>query len=368
MTDPQHSSPVSPARPARGEGNGSNPSGGAPARDRGHGQRLIAAFEAMEAFPALAASRNRLVALAGAQHPSSVQIANAIESDVALVISVMRLANNSGGPGEVETVRDAVDVLTPERILRLASRAETFDFFERAPVWNAAPERFRLHAVSVQRVAERLAVETGVRNRPRLLVIALLHDIGKLVLGHAYRSYPKEIHGDARTPEERLHREQRELGVDHALVGGVLARRWNLPQSIAAGIERHHADDASGDAALVRLADMLGHYVQGMPVSGRELKRAAGIAGLQAADLRRVLSDLPYPTSDRPKVPDPCPLSSREMDVLRLLSEGMVYKQIATELTLSTSTVRTHLHNIYSKLGAVDRAQAVLQASQRGWL
>ena len=38
------------------------------------------------------------------------------------------------------------------------------------------------------------------------------------------------------------------------------------------------------------------------------------------------------------------------------------------ELALSTSTVRTHLHNIYGKLGAVDRAQAVLIATERGWL
>ena len=46
--------------------------------------------------------------------------------------------------------------------------------------------------------------------------------------------------------------------------------------------------------------------------------------------------------------------------MLQRLAEGKVYKQIAHELTLSTSTVRTHLHNIYGKLGAVDRAQAVL--------
>ena len=54
--------------------------------------------------------------------------------------------------------------------------------------------------------------------------------------------------------------------------------------------------------------------------------------------------------------------------VLQRLAEGNVYKQIAHELTLSTSTVRTHLHNIYGKLGAVDRAQAVLIATERGWL
>ena len=70
--------------------------------------------------------------------------------------------------------------------------------------------------------------------------------------------------------------------------------------------------------------------------------------------------DLPYPTTGRPRQIDPCPLSSREVEVLKRLAEGKVYKQIALELSLSTSTVRTHLHNIYGKLGAVDRAQAVL--------
>ena len=42
--------------------------------------------------------------------------------------------------------------------------------------------------------------------------------------------------------------------------------------------------------------------------------------------------------------------------------------QIASELGLSTSTVRTHLHNVYGKLGAMDRAQAVLIATERGWI
>ena len=65
---------------------------------------------------------------------------------------------------------------------------------------------------------------------------------------------------------------------------------------------------------------------------------------------------------------EPCPLSARELAVLRPLAEGKVYKQIAHELGLSTSTIRTHLHNIYGKIGAVDRAQAVLMAAERGWL
>ncbi len=339
-------------------------------RNEGHGKRLTAAFEALEVFPALAESRNRLLALISEERPSIGDVVRAIESDVALVISVMRLANGLDSPrrGQVESVVGSVEVLSPEAVQRLAANAETFEFFERGKTWDAAPERFRLHAVAVQRAADRLAAAAGYAHRDRLLVTALLHDVGKLVLMHAYPGYPKQVHGPARTPEERLHYERRELGVDHALVGGVLARRWNLPKAVASAIERHHADDAQGDAAFVRLADMLAHYSQGSPVSSTELLRAARNVGFGPSELRAVLYDLPYPSNDRQRAVEPCPLSTRELDVLKRLAQGLVYKQIALELSLSTSTVRTHLHNIYGKLGAVDRAQAVLHATERGWL
>jgi putative nucleotidyltransferase with HDIG domain len=339
-------------------------------RPGGHGQRLTAAFEALERFPALSESRDRVLALVQEERPSAGDLVSAIESDVSLVIAVLRLANTVDGRarGRVESIVEAVDVLSVDAVNRLVQSTETFDFFERGTVWDAAPERFRLHAVAVQRAADRLAAQAGYQHRDRLLVTALLHDVGKLVLMQAYPGYPRQIHGAARTPEERIHQERRELGVDHALVGGVLARRWGLPSAVASAIERHHAEDADGDAAYVRLADMIAHYAQGAAVSPAELLRAAQAIGFGPSDLRTVLYQLPYETQQRPRSVEPCPLSTRELEVLKRLAQGMVYKQIAHELSLSTSTVRTHLHNIYGKLGAVDRAQAVLTATERGWL
>jgi putative nucleotidyltransferase with HDIG domain len=296
---------------------------------------------------------------------------SAVEADVALAVAVLRLANQVDGRsrGRVESAVKAVEVLSPHTVHSIASRARTFDFFERTAVWQGIPERFRLHAVATQRAADRLARELGYEQRDRLMVTSLLHDIGKLVLVHAYPGYPRQIHGDARTPEERIQRERRELGVDHALVGGVLARRWGLPKSIASVIERHHAEDCDGEAAIVRLSDMLAHYVFGGSISPSELLAVARVVGVKPADLRTVMYDLPLPTSGgRPRQIDPCPMSTREVDVLRRLAKGMVYKQIASELGLSTSTVRTHLHNVYGKLGAMDRAQAVLIATERGWI
>jgi putative nucleotidyltransferase with HDIG domain len=338
--------------------------------NEGHGRRLTAAFEALEAYPALAESRNRVLRLFTQEQPSTSEIVAAVESDVALAVAVLRLANQVEGRsrGRIESVVKAVEVLTPEAVQALASRARTFDFFERSGVWDVAPEQFRLHALATQRAADRLAGELNYGDRDRLMVTAMLHDIGKLVLIHAYPGYPAQVHGEARTPEERIQRERRELGVDHALVGGVLARRWGLPKSIASTIERHHSDDALEEGAYVRLADMLAHYGQGSPVSPAELLKAARRIGMNPPALRRVMYEMPYPQNGRQRQIDPCPLSEREQEVLRRLATGKVYKQIASELSLSTSTVRTHLHNIYGKLGAVDRAQAVLVATERGWI
>ena len=339
--------------------------------NEGHGRCLTVAFEALEAFPVLAESRNRVLRLFAQERPSTAEVVTAVESDVALAIATLRLANRVDGRtrGRVDSVVRAVSVLSPAAVQALASRARTFDFFERSGIWEGTPERFRLHGVATQRAADRLAAELGYEERDRLMVTSLLHDVGKLVLAHAYPGYPRQVHGDAKTPEERIHRERRELGVDHALVGGVLARRWGLPRTIASTIERHHGADADGEAALVRLADMLAHYGQGDAVSPSEMLACARTVGLGPAELRAVMYDLPYPAnSQRQRQLDPCPLSTREIEVLRRLGQGKVYKQIAHELALSTSTVRTHLHNIYGKLGAVDRAQAVLIATERGWI
>ena len=342
------------------------------ARDNeGHGRRLTAAFEALELFPALAESRNRVLRLVREEHTSAGDVVAAIESDVSLVIAVLRIANRTAAAKKtkISSVPKAVEAITPAGVEALAGRINTFDFFERIPGWDAAPERFRLHAVATQRAADRLAREVGYDDRDELLVSALLHDIGKLVLTHAYPGYPGQVHGEAQTPEERIHRERRELGVDHALVGGVLARRWGLPPRLATAIERHHSDEIEGEAALIRLADMLAHYTAGQPVEPARMLKVARTVDLSADQLRSVMYELPYPQQgEQRRQIDPCPLSAREVEVLRRLAEGKVYKQIALELSLSTSTVRTHLHNTYCKLGAVDRAQAVLLATQRGWL
>jgi len=357
--------------PNRQQSNGKVHSADASRRDGpapAPGARLAAAFEAVEKFPALIESRTRVMGAATAETARIGDLVEAVEADVALTIAVMRFANRSSGTGSVGGVPEAIEVLKPSGVLAIAGTAPVFDFFESNGGWELRPEQFRVHALATQQAAARIGREIGWENRDELAVASLLHDIGRLVISKLHPGRRTYFDATSRTPEQRLREERDQLGIDHALVGGVLARRWNVAPSIAVAIERHHAEDANGLAAIIATADMVAHYAQGEAVTAERLRESAQRCGLGSDGLRELLYELPYPREENQRVSEPCPLSARELDVLRHLSEGMVYKQIAGEMQLSVSTIRTHLHNVYGKIGAVDRAQAVLTARDRGWI
>jgi DNA-binding NarL/FixJ family response regulator len=147
----------------------------------------------------------------------------------------------------------------------------------------------------------------------------------------------------------------------------VLIRRWGRPDRIAEVVAHHHLPSAEGPAAIVALANQLVHYAHGDGVTPGEITGAARRAGIDARRLRSLMHELPG-ADERPRSVEPCPLSKAELVALRGLAGGHTYKELASKLGRSTSTIRTQLHNSYKKLGVRDRAQAVLLASERGWL
>ena len=319
-------------------------------------------------MPALAEARRRLLGLCDQQAPSPGEVAEAIEADTALAIAIMRAANNGDGPVRPHRRGPRGGRVAAGRGRRARSRpASRPTTSSTSPGTSSRHERFRRHAVAVRIGAERIGEMARLPQRDELAVAALLHDVGKLVLAELYGD-EQAFQAPGESPDERARRERRELGIDHALVGAVLVRRWGLPSIVAAAVERHHSADATGHAAAIRLADLIVHHAAGDPVSAESMREAAAALDIDEAALNALLFEFPHLGEPRRRASEPCPLSIREMDALRGLAEGKVYKQIAQELTLSVSTVRTHLHNVYRKIGAVDRAQAVLIARDRGWL
>ncbi len=332
------------------------------------GRRLAAAFDAASRMPALAESRSRVLRATDGERSSPAAIAEAIESDVALTTAVMRAAGDAAhAQGSTGGVRQAIEALGEPGVREVVASIKTYDPFESPNGTAGRYERFRRHAVATRHAADRIAELARLEEPDELAVAALLHDVGRLVMAEMYEQFD-QLDDRLIAPEERVRYERRELGIDHALVGAVLVRRWRLPRGVAAAVERHHTPAADGHAAAIRLADLVVHHANGDAAPADAMVDAASRLGLDRECIAPLLYEFPH-SGETPRRPtDPSPLSAREVDALRGLAEGKVYKQIARELSLSVSTIRTHLHNVYRKIGAVDRAQAVLIARDRGWI
>jgi LuxR family maltose regulon positive regulatory protein len=62
------------------------------------------------------------------------------------------------------------------------------------------------------------------------------------------------------------------------------------------------------------------------------------------------------------------PLSERELEILRLIALGKTNKEIADTLVIAVSTVKSHINNLYGKLGTNRRTQAIAIARDLGLL
>jgi putative nucleotidyltransferase with HDIG domain len=336
-------------------------------RGEGRGRVLAAAFDEAERQPALQEGREHALAQVSRSAPPH-EVAAVVEADVGLTSAIVRAAGQLQGGGRSHSVTEGIARLGPGAVEAILRSAPSYDLFNGNGRLALAPDRFRLHALTVQRAADRIAEMSGIGDRDELALAAILHDIGRPVLARLHPGYAERYDRRGATPDDRIAEERRQLGIDHALVGGVLTRRWGVHPRVAEAIERHHTRQAEGMAAVIRLADMIAAHIEDCPVSTQDLIDAARHCSLDEEAVRLVLYELPQGKGSRRRTSGPCPLSARELDVLRRLAEGKVYKQIAAELDLSASTVRSHLHNVYGKLGALDRAQAVLMATEQGWI
>jgi putative nucleotidyltransferase with HDIG domain len=291
----------------------------------------------------------------------------AIESDTGLTVAVLRRAQRLPVRRSIANIPDAVAKLDADDLRAAVDEVPRASFPWRT-TQEALTQDLRVHGQAVALAADRLAGEVGFAERDDLFCAALLHDVGKLVFALAIGDANWCVDTRSTTPEQRIREERRLATLDHACLGAVLAERWGLPERLCEAIGGHHRSDSEASlTSLLRLADIVAHYARGDAVDRRIMLRLAAILGVRGPVLRDALFDLPQGGGQRKRAM-PSPLSDRETAALRQLAAGKVYKDIAEDLGVATSTVRTHLHSVYAKLDVADRAQAVLRATEMGWI
>jgi DNA-binding NarL/FixJ family response regulator len=144
---------------------------------------------------------------------------------------------------------------------------------------------------------------------------------------------------------------------------GVTTIRALKEQGSAARVLVLTTYDTDSDVLPAIKAGATGYLLKDTP--REELFRAVvaadrGESVLSPAVAGRLMGNLRSPARE--------PLSQRELEVLRLISQGCGNRETATRLFISEATVKTHLLHVYAKLGVRDRAAAVATAFERGLL
>lgn len=93
---------------------------------------------------------------------------------------------------------------------------------------------------------------------------------------------------------------------------------------------------------------------------------ASGRGAIDSATTRRVIAEFARRRASIP--PQPNSLTPRESDIVRLLGDGLSNDEIGARLFIETSTVKSHLTRVMTKLGTRDRLQTVVWAYQSGLL
>ncbi len=143
--------------------------------------------------------------------------------------------------------------------------------------------------------------------------------------------------------------------------------RWMIagrqPQALALAGRIVQSAEAGGRNGTLIQALVLGARAGGGPEWLGRARQLAAPEGYQRIFIDEAVAEQAAVSQDLVE-----PLTERELDVLRLLAEGLTYAEIAARLVVSLNTVRFHVKEIYGKLGVNRQAQAVARARELGLL
>ncbi|MBN2242124.1 MAG: HDOD domain-containing protein [Acidobacteria bacterium] len=194
------------------------------------------------------------------------QLEELIMHDPALSARILRLANSAfySFRSRVKTISHAITLLGINLVTSLAIGINIFDTFIKGAKSEAALiNQLWTHSCAVGVLARKVWMlkSSSQKETEFAFLCGLLHDFGKVVFFKTYPGKYGSIFASEKTESDKTISglEEENYGVDHAVVGEMLAKQWGFPRELAGLIRKHHDPSEVGTpmVAAVMLADHL---------------------------------------------------------------------------------------------------------------
>ncbi|MCK8604310.1 HDOD domain-containing protein [Syntrophobacteraceae bacterium DRH4] len=191
------------------------------------------------------------------------EVEQVVQYDPVIAARVLRVARSPYyGGSRVKTLRDAVIFLGQRTLCETILAACSMGYFKDLDAYNGtSAHRVWQHSIAVAVMSQTLATRLALRTALANFMAGLLHDFGKMVLNSYLRPHKEAFAQALASGLSMRQTEEMILGTDHAIVGGIIASSWKLPNVVIASIRHHHAPEEGGEfrrnAAVVCAADVI---------------------------------------------------------------------------------------------------------------
>jgi len=227
--------------------------------------KLLQKLEHLDALPAIPSIAQKILSLKTYTDEGERALLELIKNDPLILAKIVGLANSPlfGTGRKILTLSDAVALLGTNRIKMIALNFAMQSSMIRNQTGVLNIQRLWQHSLAVAMAMDAISSFMPNDSRPsdnEIYLVGLLHDIGYLVLKYIDPKLSDKLHARiADAPGTSLKEIEMEIlgGVDHGELGSVLARHWNLPESIIITLKSHNTPEDKLDAGLDQLVTMI---------------------------------------------------------------------------------------------------------------
>jgi putative nucleotidyltransferase with HDIG domain len=216
-------------------------------------------------LPAVVLKVNRMLQ---DSNTTAEQLCRVIETDPALVIKILRLANSSfyGFKSTISNINNAVIILGFNTIQHAVISISMMQLLTPKTILKELNiQDFWQHSLTVAIVSRHLADQVDNTLASDCFTAGLLHDIGKLIMAGNFPEHFETItHMMLESDISFIDAEKKIGALNHAVIGAYLADEWLLPKPLVDAIWHHH-DVFSSDrqtAAIINTSDYLANTIQ----------------------------------------------------------------------------------------------------------